>query len=82
MVRVRQARGRGARKLSLRVLGFNVRARQLYESCGFRVEGVLRAEFYLDGRYVDDVLMAHRLGADTQREPLPRAANHARRPWG
>ena len=61
---VEQARGRGARKLSLRVLGFNVRARQLYESCGFRVEGVLRAEFYLDGRYVDDVLMAHRLGAD------------------
>jgi ribosomal protein S18 acetylase RimI-like enzyme len=62
---VEQARGRGARKLSLRVLGFNVRARQLYESCGFRVEGILRAEFYLGGRYVDDVLMAHCLGADT-----------------
>jgi ribosomal protein S18 acetylase RimI-like enzyme len=53
-----QARGRGARKLSLRVLGGNAAARRLYESCGFVVEGVLREEFFLGGRYVDDVLMA------------------------
>jgi ribosomal protein S18 acetylase RimI-like enzyme len=59
---VEEARARGARKLSLRVLGFNDRARQLYESCGFRVEGILRAEFYLGGRFVDDVRMAHALG--------------------
>lgn len=61
---VEQARARGARKLALRVLGTNVRARQLYESCGFLVEGVLRAEFFLGGRYVDDVLMARTLIAD------------------
>ena len=61
---VEQARGRGARKLALRVLGSNVRARRLYESCGFLVEGVLRAEFLLGGRYVDDVLMARILIAD------------------
>jgi ribosomal protein S18 acetylase RimI-like enzyme len=53
-----QARRRGARKLSLRVLGGNAAARRLYESCGFTVEGVLRAEFFLGGRYIDDVLMA------------------------
>ncbi len=53
-----QARSRGARKLTLRVLGDNDGARRLYESCGFQVEGVLRDEFYLGGRYVDDVLMA------------------------
>ena len=53
-----QARSRGARKLTLRVLGINDRARRLYESCGFQIEGVLRDEFYLGGRYVDDVLMA------------------------
>jgi ribosomal protein S18 acetylase RimI-like enzyme len=58
-----QARSRGARKLSLRVLGNNVAARRLYESCGFTVEGVLREEFFLGGRYVDDVLMARMLDA-------------------
>jgi ribosomal protein S18 acetylase RimI-like enzyme len=58
---VAEARRRGARKLMLRVLGSNVPARRLYESGGFHVEGVLRAQFLLDGRYVDDVLMAHEL---------------------
>jgi len=60
---VEQARARGARKLSLRVLGTNARARRLYESCGFQIEGILREEYLLDGRYVDDVLMARDLGA-------------------
>jgi RimJ/RimL family protein N-acetyltransferase len=55
---VEAARTRGARRLTLRVLGSNAAARALYESCGFVVEGVLREEFLLDGRYVDDVLMA------------------------
>jgi len=48
---------RGARRLTLRVLGHNVPARRLYESAGFTVEGVLPQEFLLDGGYVDDVLM-------------------------
>ena len=60
---VEQARLRGARKLALRVLGPNDRARRLYESCGFQVEGVLHGEFHLRGRYVDDVLMARVLTA-------------------
>jgi ribosomal protein S18 acetylase RimI-like enzyme len=58
-----EARGRGARRLTLRVLGTNAGARALYEACGFTVEGVLRDEFLLDGRYVDDVLMALDLSA-------------------
>lgn len=56
-----EAARRGARKLGLRVLGGNSAARALYASAGFEVEGVLREEFLLDGRYVDDVLMARRL---------------------
>lgn len=59
------ARRQGARKLTLRVLGFNHRARRLYESCGFHIEGLLREEFLLDGRYVDDVFMARALGDET-----------------
>ena len=36
-------------------------ARQLYNACRFIVEGILRAEFFPDGRYVDDDLMARHL---------------------
>ena len=52
------AREAGARRLTLRVLSHNTDARSLYEACGFEIEGVLRGYFRLDGRYVDDVLMA------------------------
>jgi RimJ/RimL family protein N-acetyltransferase len=55
---VDEARRRGARKLSLRVLATNERARRRYAAAGFVVEGVLRDEFVIDGRTVDDVLMA------------------------
>ena len=58
---VEEARRRGARKVSLRVLGPNTAARRVYEACGFTVEGVLAGEFLLDGEYVDDVVMARQL---------------------
>lgn len=56
---VQECRRRGARKVTLRVLGPNTAAQRLYESCGFLNEGVLHEEFMLQGRYVDDVLMAY-----------------------
>jgi ribosomal protein S18 acetylase RimI-like enzyme len=55
---IAEARARGARRLTLRVLAPNDGARRLYESAGFVVEGVQREEFLLDGSYVDDLLMA------------------------
>ncbi|MEV7283577.1 GNAT family N-acetyltransferase [Streptomyces sp. NPDC093252] len=58
---VEEARARGARRISLRVLGHNTAARALYASEGFVVEGVQPEEFFLDGSYVDDVLMARPL---------------------
>lgn len=58
---VAEATRRGARRLTLRVLGPNVPARRLYAACGFAVVGVLRGEFSLGGVDVDDVLMARRL---------------------
>lgn len=56
-----EARSRGARKVSLRVLAPNARARHLYEAYGFIVEGVLRGEFLLKGEFVDDLIMARHL---------------------
>lgn len=58
---VEEARRRGLRKVTLRVLGHNGVARRLYARCGFVEEGVLREEFLLDGVYVDDILMARML---------------------
>lgn len=55
---IEEAISRRVRKVGLRVLGQNRGARRLYESRGFVVEGVLRDEFWLEGRYVDDVLMS------------------------
>ncbi|MFI1399009.1 GNAT family N-acetyltransferase [Streptomyces sp. NPDC020681] len=57
----REARRQGAVRITLRVLGHNKPARALYESEGFAVEGVLPGEFWLDGRYADDVLMGRSL---------------------
>ena len=62
---VDEAARRGGRKLTLRVLAPNTAARRLYTSVGFHVEGVLQAEFLLDGRLVDDVLMARELSGGT-----------------
>jgi ribosomal protein S18 acetylase RimI-like enzyme len=57
-----EAAARGGRRLRLRVLSHNLAARALYEACGFTVDGVLRDEFLLGGRYVDDVMMSRALG--------------------
>ncbi|MBM7170718.1 GNAT family N-acetyltransferase [Streptomyces sp. G44] len=58
---VDEARGQGAVRVTLRVLGHNTPARKLYEAEGFVIEGVLPGEFLLDGEYVDDVLMGRPL---------------------
>jgi ribosomal protein S18 acetylase RimI-like enzyme len=55
---IAEAKAAGACRITLRVLAHNAAARDLYTACGFEIEGVLRGFFHLDGRYVDDVLMA------------------------
>jgi ribosomal protein S18 acetylase RimI-like enzyme len=57
----KQLRERGIRKLTLRVLSSNQPAIRLYERHGFAREGALRDEFLINGRYVDDIMMAKRL---------------------
>ncbi|UCC69229.1 MAG: GNAT family N-acetyltransferase [Armatimonadota bacterium] len=45
-------------RVHLRVTAYNVRARRCYEKAGFRIEGILRKSFQVDGEWQDDVLMA------------------------
>ncbi|MNP64326.1 ribosomal-protein-alanine N-acetyltransferase [compost metagenome] len=52
-----QAAGQGVRKLSLRVLASNPGAIAFYQSCGFAEQGRLVDEFWINGAYVDDILM-------------------------
>lgn len=49
---------RRARRITLRVLGTNTRAQALYLAHGYRIEGRLKDQFLLQGRYVDDIFMA------------------------
>ncbi|CAM3349749.1 MULTISPECIES: GNAT family N-acetyltransferase [Saccharibacillus] len=50
-------RRRGIKKLRLRVLSTNERAIAFYVRCGFKQEGCLEREYYIEDRYVDDILM-------------------------
>ena len=45
-------------KVSLQVLTNNERAIRIYESLGFRPEGVLRDEQFRDGQFLDLMMMA------------------------
>jgi ribosomal protein S18 acetylase RimI-like enzyme len=49
----------GITKLRLRVLSSNPGAIAFYTQCGFVTEGRLMSEFYIAGKYVDDILMSY-----------------------
>uniref|UniRef100_UPI0020CE6181 GNAT family N-acetyltransferase n=1 Tax=Vibrio cholerae TaxID=666 RepID=UPI0020CE6181 len=44
----------GYSRLELTVMQHNERAKRLYESCGFEVEGLKRHSLVVDGEYVND----------------------------
>ncbi len=48
----------GLRKICLSVFGNNKRAIACYIKCGFEQEGMRKEQFYKDGRYEDEILMA------------------------
>jgi len=55
------ARQRGAAKVQLHVLSTNQPAIRLYRAAGFVEEGRLVGQFRLDGRLVDDLILARHL---------------------
>lgn len=46
------------RKICSSVLAFNKRSKRYSEKCGYTVEGILKRQCFVNGRYVDEVLMA------------------------
>jgi RimJ/RimL family protein N-acetyltransferase len=52
------ARRAGVVKLELTVFPHNEPAIALYRKLGFREEGLLRRRYFIDGRYIDAMLMA------------------------
>lgn len=54
-------------KVFLYVLASNPRAKRAFEKAGFREEGLLREEFYVDGAYQD----VHRMGVLRSDPPPP-----------
>jgi RimJ/RimL family protein N-acetyltransferase len=47
----------GLHRVDLRVLAFNTRAIRCYTACGFRHEGTLRENAWIDGAWHDDLIM-------------------------
>ena len=48
----------GLNKIELTVRAYNERGIRCYEQCGFKVEGVLREDFFIHGKYTDTIKMA------------------------
>jgi RimJ/RimL family protein N-acetyltransferase len=46
------------RRIELTVHTSNQRAIDVYKRCGFQVEGVRQSSLLVDGKYVDEYLMA------------------------
>lgn len=53
------AKNKDYQKISIEVLSTNPSAISLYESLGFTREGLQKAEFFIDGKSVDNLLYAY-----------------------
>lgn len=47
----------GAIRVELEVMKSNLRAINCYKKCGFKEEGILRNKCYIDGEYIDIIIM-------------------------
>ena len=61
-------------RIYLHVFSWNVRAIHVYEKCGFNKEGLLKDDVIVDGKYIDQVVMAKLNEPDKAQNPfsLPR----------
>lgn len=45
-------------RIDLKVLDYNLRGIKCYEKCGFKKDGVLRENAYIEGKYYSDIVMS------------------------
>lgn len=45
-------------RIDLKVLEYNVRGVRCYEKCGFKVDGILRENAFVEGKYYSDIIMS------------------------
>ena len=45
-------------RLEIKVRDFNIRAQRCYTKCGFKEEGRLRQNFFINGNYADSILLS------------------------
>lgn len=45
-------------RIDLKVLDYNLRGIRCYEKCGFKKDGVLRENAYIEGKYYSDIVMS------------------------
>ena len=50
-------RRKSAHKIELEVVSENSNAIKTYKECGFVIEGVKRSKYYLEGKYLDTIIM-------------------------
>ncbi len=55
------AKDNGIKKINLEVFSTNVNAIKTYRKLGFEYEGMRKNQFFINGQYVDDVLMTYML---------------------
>ena len=56
-----RAKAEGFQKVAIQVLGSNQPALQLYEAFGFVKEAELKSEFFINGKFVNDLTLAYYL---------------------
>ncbi len=55
------AKNNGIKKVNLEVFSTNANAIKTYRKLGFEYEGLRKSQFFINGQYVDDVLMTRML---------------------
>jgi len=61
------AKERGKKKLILSTFATNKQGMTLYKKCGFEIAGTYEKQYFIDGNYVDEILMENWIGNEIKK---------------